>query len=75
MNIFKFPLLLFLITMVTTAKQSTPEPHIGLHNEIKPQPRAHYCGSAFVRVWRIACLVKQRHNLVFKRISTEGTLT
>ena len=38
-------------------------------NEIKPQPIAHYCGQAFVRAWRIACIVKQRYNLIFKRNS------
>ena len=41
-------------------------------NEIKPQPYAHYCGQAFVRAWRVACIVKQRYNLIFKR-NSKGT--
>ena len=63
-------LTLLLLTVVVTLTIQSPPPYtiVGkLHNEIKPQQKVHYCGVAFVRAWKIACMVKQRHNLIFKR--------
>ena len=71
-------LIILIVTILAKLSTQTPQQQQQQHytiiaskqtNEIKPQPYAHYCGQAFVRAWRVACIVKQRYNLIFKRKS------
>ena len=72
-RINSFLLILFTITILVKFSTQTPQQRHYIviaskqTNEIKHQPKVHYCGQAFVRAWRVACIVKERYNLIFKR--------